>query len=73
MLKAKHINNYRKALTKDECCATYSQFAPEVEIYRLGGELKGTEPRCQKFGLDMSIRYRVRPDHICTAWKRRAA
>ena len=64
--------HYRAATAEErragQHCGKCANFRKNHPIYRIGGELKGYEPRCYQLGLNNSIRYAVRKDFVCNMW-----
>lgn len=69
-LKIKTELNYRKGPTW-KSCGDCNHFIRDFEVHGIAvfgsdkGQVLRIEPRCKIMGLGNSIKYRVRPDHIC--------
>jgi len=62
--KVKTELNYRKGPTWKNC-GDCNHFIRKFQVCGIGGVHLRTEGRCKIIGLDSSVKYRIRPDHIC--------
>ncbi len=66
-LKKKVEYRYRKGSTNESCnCKWCASFVKDVTLCG-GGKIIDLGPRCKIFGMEQSIRYRIREDHTCDA------
>ena len=67
-LKTKDLHGYRKSRKGEDRCRTCAHFV-YVKIHGIGNADLGKQFRCRIMGLNPSIKYRVRPDHVCNEFK----